>query len=315
MRFEFHSGLQCWTLRRYADVQAALRDSSQFAASLAPGFDEAGHTRTLRLAMDAFLQIRFPRWMDALENTPELPRPITDLVSQWIEPWSHLAALQLVGLTLSHDREGRLLQLARKAFAAGALPQAPATSETSQDTEELQYRLPGVLGPLTVQAFVATSQTLTAFLANALAALQDQQVEYPHTAKALEELLRLAGPAILQFRYLTKPLQDLAPGTRVALLLREANRDPDLFPAPDRLHFNRTPAAAHLAFGHGAHACVGAALMRAAAPVALRHLTEILRGSKVEAIEWPPENELRAILSPTAIRIHELPTAKLRFED
>lgn len=299
MRFEYDSALGCWSLRRYADVQAALKDWRTFAFAQSASIDETAHTRTLRTAMDSFAHAR---WLQTLQEIPAFGTA-SELVSEWIEPWCHAAALQLV--QHSQDPDGKLRRLARKAFAAGAFVDAPMAENESI---ELHALLPDTLGPVTVQAFVAVSQTLAAFLANALAALLENGAEYPHTPRALEELLRFAGPSQAVFRYLSEPCASLPRGTRIALRLAEANRDPDLFPDPHRLDFERN-AAGHLAFGYGLHACVGAVLIRAAAPVALRHLTKI---QGVTSIEWPQSP--RSIRSPLAIRIRELGPRELRYK-
>ena len=39
-------------------------------------------------------------------------------------------------------------------------------------------------------------------------------------------------------------------------MLSSANRDPDVFPEPDRFVLGRTPNP-HIAFGHGSHKCAG----------------------------------------------------------
>jgi cytochrome P450 len=75
----------------------------------------------------------------------------------------------------------------------------------------------------------------------------------------------------------------------LALLLGSANRDERVFPDPERFDLRRDPSA-HLAFGFGAHFCLGANLARLEARIALQCLLSRLRN--VEAIEtdleWTP---------------------------
>ena len=58
-------------------------------------------------------------------------------------------------------------------------------------------------------------------------------------------------------------------GAKVVLLLGSANRDPREFDQPDRFDITR-PNPRILAFGHGAHVCLGAAVARLEARVALQ---------------------------------------------
>ena len=58
-------------------------------------------------------------------------------------------------------------------------------------------------------------------------------------------------------------------GSKLILLNGSANRDERQFPDPDRFDVRRK-ILRHTSFGHGAHFCVGAALARLEARVALR---------------------------------------------
>ncbi|MBP2337350.1 cytochrome P450 [Saccharothrix coeruleofusca] len=95
---------------------------------------------------------------------------------------------------------------------------------------------------------------------------------------AVEEFLRYESPLNLStLRYTTEPVEigdTVVPaGEVVFLALASANRDPDRFAAPDRLDIRRD-AAAHLAFGHGIHHCVGAPLARLEGEIVLARLLD-----------------------------------------
>ena len=83
---------------------------------------------------------------------------------------------------------------------------------------------------------------------------------------AIEEVLRFAPPVIKFRRTVTEEvtLRDvpLKVGDKIYLSYPAANRDPEMFPDPDRFDITRKNAARHLAFGVGPRACIGARLAR-----------------------------------------------------
>ena len=90
---------------------------------------------------------------------------------------------------------------------------------------------------------------------------------------AVEESLRLEPAAAVVDRYATR---DVGPGIRagdkVVVSIRDANRDPDAFPDPDRFDPGRENAGRHLAFAAGPHVCLGMHLARLEAHTALGRL-------------------------------------------
>jgi cholest-4-en-3-one 26-monooxygenase len=82
---------------------------------------------------------------------------------------------------------------------------------------------------------------------------------------AVEEMLRWVSPIKGMARTATRDVEvrgtPLAAGDRVLLLYPSANRDEDVFEAPGRFDVRRTPNE-HVAFGYGAHFCLGNSLAR-----------------------------------------------------
>lgn len=82
---------------------------------------------------------------------------------------------------------------------------------------------------------------------------------------ALEELVRWASPGMHVLRVATEDFEmngvDVRAGDAVVAWIAAANRDPRVFSEPDVFDPQRRPNR-HLAFGHGAHACLGANLAR-----------------------------------------------------
>jgi len=79
--------------------------------------------------------------------------------------------------------------------------------------------------------------------------------------KMLQEALRMTSPVMHMRRTTLEETelrgQKIAKDEKVILWYGAANRDPDVFPDPDNFDVMRENAAKHLAFGHGAHKCLG----------------------------------------------------------
>ena len=103
---------------------------------------------------------------------------------------------------------------------------------------------------------------------------------------AIDELIRYDSPLSLFQRTVLAPVEvagrRLKPGDRVGLLLGSANRDPDVFAAPDRLDLCRTPNP-HVGFGAGIHYCLGAPLARMEGTVAFERLFARTAGTQLAA--------------------------------
>lgn len=109
---------------------------------------------------------------------------------------------------------------------------------------------------------------------------------------AIEEVLRFRSPGQVVFRETRRQVdlhgERIPAGSVVLLVIGAANRDESRFVAPHRFDVGRTPNP-HVAFGHGVHACLGAALARMEARIALEDLLSMTTDVEVlEAGRWKP---------------------------
>lgn len=118
---------------------------------------------------------------------------------------------------------------------------------------------------------------------------------------AVEELLRFDSPVRRAVRTASAEAivdgQPVRAGEQVVALLDAANHDPTVFALPDVLDITRD-ARRHVSFGAGAHYCLGAALARAEAEIALGALLA-LPGLALAGDEpsWRPLETLHALAS------------------
>jgi cytochrome P450 len=103
---------------------------------------------------------------------------------------------------------------------------------------------------------------------------------------AVEESLRLEPAAAVLDRYATRDVQfggaAIRRGDLVRISVTAANRDPAVFPDPDRFDLDRPNTARHLAFARGPHVCIGMHLARLEAHTAVGRLLARLPGLRLE---------------------------------
>jgi cytochrome P450 len=244
-----------------ATVKEALQDNTfEFMATVGNvipitvmarliGFRETNPAQLLEAAFDSTTMVGGTVPLDQLND---LVARIGD-IQAWI-------AEQVVGVR-DGDDDGILLAV-RRALDAGTL-------EMGEVTVILHTLLS------------AGGESTTSLIGNAVRMLaedQDMQQrlrERPHDVDVfVEEALRLESP----FRQMMRSVPhdttlggvDIAAGSTVLLLFAAANRDPAQYQHPDVVDLERGSPRHHLAFGHGIHYCVGAALARIEARAVLK---------------------------------------------
>jgi cytochrome P450 len=133
----------------------------------------------------------------------------------------------------------------------------------------------------------------------------------------LEEVLRVESPVKTDFR-LTRRTTDVGgvevkAGTPLMLLNGAANRDPRRFECPHEFRIDRPNAAAHMAFGRGAHSCPGGPLARSEGRVSLERILARTRNIRLSEEHHGPAGARRFRYEPTWI-LRGLTSLHLEFD-
>jgi hypothetical protein len=187
------------------------------------------------------------------------------LMTYWSGPQAQPLGLDglLEHLTDLHEYSTELLTGQRCALAPGTVIARLAASEPggsdsrAQGVHQLVLLLMALFAPTTPGSI---SSGLLSFAMNA------RQVERYLTKStcaenAANEVLRYNASNQFTWRIADEPFKmgnvDIEKGQLVALFLGAANRDADMFPAPDVFDLDRSNSAKHLSFGTGLHSCLG----------------------------------------------------------
>nr|WP_239093354.1 cytochrome P450 [Micromonospora andamanensis] len=209
------------------------------------------------------------------------------------------AALELFWAPLDADRQqalatevGRFHRLLRE-FAATGDGLAGALRAAGHPPDVVV----GALFFLLVAGQETTSQFLTLLLHRltgepaVLAGLRDGSVS---AADVVEEGLRLEPPIVTWRRVAavdtTLGGAVVRAGTSVVLWLARAGRDPAVVRSPDEFRPGQRGSRRHLAFGAGAHRCVGDQLARMEATTLVSEAAQLLTGVRVVRPPHCPDN-------------------------
>jgi cytochrome P450 len=167
----------------------------------------------------------------------------------------------------AHPREDILTELATATYPDGSTPEVMEIVK------------------LSTFLFAAGQDTSAKLLGNCLRFLVDnaelQQLlrdDRGLIPAFIEEVLRLEGSTKVTFRLARKKTkigdQDIPAGTKLVIALAAANRDPRRWEDPKKFKLDREKNKEHLAFGRGAHTCIGAPLARAEVRIILDRLID-----------------------------------------
>ncbi len=244
--------------------------------------------------MDIVSDIAFPLPAKVIADMLGVPSEDWDIFQRWarVDSSDPAAARQGEGRSMQgemFDYFSSLLEERRRVpreDLVSALSVAEIDGERLSESELVRFCM---------LLLAAGQETTKNLIANAIVCFTDHPGAMERLMRepalmptAIEEVLRYLPPVWFLFRQTRTDVvlggQHIPAGQNLLAWTASANRDPALFPDPDRFDIQREPNR-HLAFGHGIHFCVGAPLARLEARIALPMMLEQLRDlQRVEGV-------------------------------
>lgn len=256
---------RAFTPRRVADLESAIR-------TLSTGYLDRLRDRA---AADLIVDYAAPLPMDVISRLLGVPHGDQEELRGWSDALLHRAEGEMEVTPAGIDAAYQLYKyfsafVAERRAAPGDDDLAGALVGAESDGERLtDDQVVGFLFLL----IIAGNETTTKLLGNCLLAMQRFPRERAKVIAdparipdAVEEILRYEGSTQVMARTLTREValhgRKMPGGDKVLLLLGSGNRDERVWDDPDAYDIDRSWPTHHLAFGHGIHVCLGAALAR-----------------------------------------------------
>lgn len=291
---EFHADGRVDMVRQYGGPYGALVIS-----------DLLGLSEATRQKFRALLEGAIPVPMDA---TPEdmMKNPLVGVGKDLFKMIAGRRVANLPLLRALLARDDILSDLARATYPDGSKPSL--------------VDLTGLAAFL----FGAGQDTTNRLLANGLKVIatrpdiqQELRANPARIEDFLEELLRFDGSVKSGGRICRKSTTlggvEIKAGTPILMSHMAANRDPARFPDPGKFDMDRPRIKEHLAFGRGAHTCIGAPLARREVATSIERLLARMGNIRLSEAHHGPEGARHFQYEPTYV-LRALASLHLEFD-
>jgi cytochrome P450 len=253
--------------------------------------------------MDVIADLALPVPSTVICEMMGVPLSDRERFTEWTAKSTHLLAAQIAPQQVIDDAVQASTQLA--AYFTELIAERRKTptddmlSSLVRAEEEGDRLAADELLSQSIGLLIAGFETTIGLIGNGVRALVRHPAELARLretpdliANAVEECLRYDGPIQLTVRVLREETRfgdvTIPANAEVMALLASANRDPEKFDDPDRFDVARAPNP-HLAFGGGAHFCLGAHLARMETQVAIGTLVQRTSALEIDddrPLEW-----------------------------